>query len=189
MQKRVLKMTLCASLVVLSIVLSRFAFIRLPLTGESRYSLGWIPIYLSGFLLGPLWGAACGALADGIGYLINPLGGAYFPGFTVSSALAGFLPGLLFGLLHHHIPEPSQRGSSQGAALLVLIYLILLPSKIITSVLLKSLWFYLYYGVPFAQVLPLNALSSAITLAADGLLTWILYLVLVRQPAVRRLRE
>jgi ECF transporter S component (folate family) len=189
MQKRILKMTLCASLIVLSVVFSRFVFFVLPVTGQSRYSLGWIPIYLAGFLLGPAWGAACGGLADVIGYLINPLGGAYFPGFTISSAIAGFLPGLLFHLLRSHVPQPSQRRSSQGFALLVLIYLILLPSKIITSVLLKSLWFNLYYGISFATVLPLNALSSAIILAINGLLTWILYLIMIRQPAIRRLKE
>lgn len=189
MQKRILKMTLCASLIVLSVVLSRFLFFILPFTGESRYSLGWVPIYLSGFLLGPVWGAACGALSDVIGYLINPLGGAYFPGFTLSSAIAGFLPGLLFRLLRGHVPQPTERRSSQGFALLVLIYLILLPSQIITSVLLKSLWFNLYYGLPFAKVLPLNTISSAIILTVNGLLTWILYLIMVRQPAIRRLKE
>jgi len=189
MQKRILKMTLCASLIVLSVVLSRFLFFVLPFTGESRYSLGWVPIYLAGFLLGPAWGAACGALSDIIGYLINPLGGAYFPGFTLSSAIAGFLPGLLFHLLRSHVPQPSRRRSSQGFALLVLIYLILLPSKLITSVLLKSLWFNLYFGLPYAAVLPLNAISGAIILAVNGLLTWILYLIMIRQPAIRRLRE
>jgi len=189
MQKRILKMTLGASLVVLSVVLSRFLFFVLPLSGEFRYSLGWVPIYLSGFLLGPLWGAACGALADAIGYLINPLGGAYFPGFTLSSAIAGFLPGLLFHLLRRHVPEPSLRRSSGGYSLLALIYLILLPSEILTSVLLKSLWFSIYFGFPFAAALPVNAIGGGVMLAINGLLTWVLYLAAIKQPAIRRLRE
>lgn len=185
--RHILKMTLCASLIVLSVVLTRFLSFVLPFSGVFRYSLGWIPIYLAGFILGPVWGAACGALSDGVGYLINPLGGAYFPGFTLSSAIAGFLPGLLFMLLKKHVPEPSARHSARGYSLLALIYLILLPSEIITSVLLKSLWFDLYFGWPFAQALPVNAIGGGVMLAINGLLTWILYLVLIKQPAIRRL--
>lgn len=184
---RVLKMTLGASLIVLSVVLSRFMFFVLPISGQFRYSLGWIPIYLSGFLLGPGVGAACGALADGIGYLINPLGGAYFPGFTLSSAIAGFLPGLLFRLLHKYVPAPGPRRASYS--LLVLIYLILLPSEILTSVILKSLWFSIYFGIPFAAALPVNVIGGGVMLAINGLLTFTLYLAAVKQPAIRRLEN
>ena len=59
-----------------------------------RLGFGEIPVILSGIMLGPVYGAITGALADLIGYPFNPMG-PYFPGFTLSSALTGLLPGLM----------------------------------------------------------------------------------------------
>ena len=60
-----------------------------------RLSFGEIPIMLAGILFGPFAGALTGIAADLLGYMINSAGLAYFPGFTLSAALIGFIPGLL----------------------------------------------------------------------------------------------
>lgn len=63
-----------------SIILTRFFSFSIAIAGFNalRLSFGEIPIMINGLMLGPVFGAACGALADIIGYAINPLGGGLF---------------------------------------------------------------------------------------------------------------
>lgn len=82
----------------ISIILTRFFSQMIPLAGipALRFGFGMIPIVLSGIICGPYVGGMVGVVADLIGFFINPMGGAYFPGFTLSSALGGIIPGLIF---------------------------------------------------------------------------------------------
>ncbi|NLO81470.1 MAG: folate family ECF transporter S component [Clostridiales bacterium] len=83
--------------IAISIILTRFFSGNITIAGiyALRLTFGEIPIILNGLLLGPVFGAACGILSDIIGYAINPLGGAYFPGFTLTAMLTGLIPGVL----------------------------------------------------------------------------------------------
>ncbi len=82
----------------LSIVLTRFCGIILPIAGlpALRFSFGGIPLIITGILFGPIPGALAGVVADIIGYMTNPMGGAFFPGFTLSAALTGAIPGIIY---------------------------------------------------------------------------------------------
>ena len=93
MKKReyTLKLTFSAMLIALYFVTDRFTAINLL---SNQYKLSFIPLILAGVFLGPLWGMAVGGLGDLISALIMPTG-AYFPGFTVVSALMGLTIGLL----------------------------------------------------------------------------------------------
>jgi len=83
-------------LTAMSIILTRFFGIYL-IGNSVRLSFGNIPILLSGALLGPIVGGLTGALADVGGMLITGgASGPYFPGFTLSAFLVGFIPGVVF---------------------------------------------------------------------------------------------
>ena len=75
-----------AFLVALNIVLSRLLSMRISIGGVEgiRIGLGGLPIILAGIGLGPWQGGIVGAVADIIGYMINPMG-AYAPHFTLSA--------------------------------------------------------------------------------------------------------
>ncbi|PNR96293.1 folate family ECF transporter S component [Petrotoga sp. 9PWA.NaAc.5.4] len=83
--------------VVLSILLTRLLSIRIPIGNVEviRFGFGTIPIYLSSFLFGPLSGTIVGVFEDLLGYWINPIG-PFLPQFTLTKALYGLLPGLVF---------------------------------------------------------------------------------------------
>lgn len=83
----------------LSIVLTRAFSFMIPLAGlpALRIGFGGLPVIISGILFGPFVGAVVGLVADLVGFMINPMGGAYFPGFTISAALSGAIPGFLYG--------------------------------------------------------------------------------------------
>lgn len=87
----ILKLTFSAMLIALYFITDRFTAINLL---SNQYKLSFIPLILAAVFLGPVWGMAVGGIGDLLSALIMPTG-AYFPGFTVVSALMG----LTFGLL------------------------------------------------------------------------------------------
>lgn len=54
------------------------------------------PIILSGFVLGPRAGFWVGAISDIFGWVLFP-SGPYFPGFTLTQGLTGYLPAKILG--------------------------------------------------------------------------------------------
>lgn len=85
------RLVLLALLVALQVVMGKIIQINLV---SKEFNLGFLPIAAAGALMGPAAGAVVGALGDLIGSLLFPTG-AYFPGFTLTSALVG----LVFGLI------------------------------------------------------------------------------------------
>lgn len=88
----------------ISIVLTRFFSLMVLLGGMPtlRVGFGSVPIMLAGMLFGPLVGGAVGVVADLVGFAINPMGTVYIPGFTVTAALFGVIPGVLFHTFKIH---------------------------------------------------------------------------------------
>lgn len=85
-------------LATVSVVLTRFFSLMLLLGGlpALRVGFGSIPLIMAGMMFGPVVGGITGVVSDIVGYMINPMGGAFFPGFTLSAALYGIISGLLF---------------------------------------------------------------------------------------------
>lgn len=84
--------------IAISIILTRVFAIMVPIAGlpALRIGFGAIPIQISGILMGPVIGGIVGVIADLLGFIMNPAGGIFFPGFTLTAALNGIIPGLLF---------------------------------------------------------------------------------------------
>ncbi len=93
------KVILAAMMTGLSVVLTRFASLRISLAGVEgiRIGLGSLPNIVAGITLGPLYGGLAGAVSDIAGFLMSSMGG-YMPHFTLTAALAGAIPGLVFRL-------------------------------------------------------------------------------------------
>lgn len=88
---RTKKIILVAILLTLLIVLSRFFSIKTPIF---KISLGFVPTMLCATWLGPKWTVLLNVLGDIIGATIFPTG-PYFIGYTISTAIAGLIYGLL----------------------------------------------------------------------------------------------
>lgn len=87
-------------LIVLTIVLTRFASIRIAIFGVEgvRIGIGSLGIYLAALFFGPIDGMIVGALSDILGYWLSPMG-PYMPQFTLVAAFRGLVSGLIFVLL------------------------------------------------------------------------------------------
>lgn len=73
------------------IVLSRFLSIKTPIT---KISFAFVPTMLCAIWLGPKWTVLLNVLGDIIGATLFPTG-PYFIGYTISTAIAGLIYGLL----------------------------------------------------------------------------------------------
>ena len=94
--KNVRALAAVAMLLALRIVLGMFANATLPCFGNTvKLSASFIPIAVTGALFGPVPAALVGALGDILSFIIAPTGGAYFPGFTISGLLTGFMYGMV----------------------------------------------------------------------------------------------
>ena len=85
------KIILTAILLTMNIILSRFLSIRTPIT---KVSFAFVPTMLCATWLGPKWTVLLNVLGDLIGATLFPTG-AYFIGYTISTAIAGLIYGLL----------------------------------------------------------------------------------------------
>ena len=99
MQGKSFNLTLTALFVAVSIVLAQFR-VYIPLFGfpSVRFSLSEIPIFLTGALLGGIYGAMAGFASDIISFILAP-SGAYHFGFTLNLMLIGFIPGFIMQII------------------------------------------------------------------------------------------
>ena len=67
--------------------------VKLPLSPNLRITFTFIPLAVTGWLFGPVPATLVGLVGDVIGCMLFPMG-AYFPGFTLSTMLSGFIFGV-----------------------------------------------------------------------------------------------
>lgn len=87
----IFNMTVSAMLLAIRVILGFFTVLITP---TIKIGFSFLPVALSGMLYGPVVAGAIGGLGDILSYIVNPAGGAYFPGFTISGIIAGIIYGL-----------------------------------------------------------------------------------------------
>ena len=117
---------LLALLVALQVVLGNLT--QVPIVGK-QFNFGFLPVAVAGALLGVHGGLIVGALGDFIGAHLFPAG-AYFPGFTLTSALVGVL---------YALPLYRQKPS-------VVRVIIAVALATVLNLFLNSLWLSMLYG-------------------------------------------
>ena len=116
-------------MVALNVVLARFLSIN---TDTLRIGFGFVPIFVTAVLYGPVAAGIVAVLADIVGATMFPTG-PFFPGFT----LTAFCTGLTFGLLLHR----KQTMVRIAAATAV--------NQLILGLLVNTFWQSILYGTPF----------------------------------------
>ena len=86
------EMAIIAILLACSIILSRFFSISTPIT---KISFSFVPLIISGRYFGTKGAMIVAGLGDLIGALLFPFG-VYFPGYTLSEILRGYILGKSF---------------------------------------------------------------------------------------------
>ncbi len=151
MNDKAFKIVASGVLIALSIALTRLMSANLIIAGVPavRLGMGFVPIMIAGVVLGPYYGMAVGAMADLLGFVMFPTG-AYFPPITLTSALVGLLPHLVFRMLPH-------------AKDWVRVVLAVTLTQIVCSMVLQTVWLSMLYGVPYTEMFYARAVAAAVT--------------------------
>lgn len=90
-------LTSVAMLVAIGVILAEVVAISYPSATNTllRFSIGYLPIILAGFLYGPVYGSIAGIAQDLLGFFLFQ-GANFHPGYTFNAMLYGLVPGLLF---------------------------------------------------------------------------------------------
>lgn len=141
------RLVILAMMVAANIVLSRFLSISL---WNLKIGFAFVPVVIAAILFGPIAGGIVGAVGDYIGATLFPIG-QYFPGFTVTA----FLVGATYGFFLHKKQDT------------VRIFLAVLLTECIGSLLLNTLWISVLFGAPFAALLPPRMMQSIVMGVAE----------------------
>ncbi|NLL61894.1 MAG: folate family ECF transporter S component [Candidatus Atribacteria bacterium] len=154
MNNSIRNITLVGLLVAMSIVLSRVASIRIPFAGVEgvRIGFGKLPIFLASLMLGPLYGGLVGAVADFLGYIIQPIG-PYVPHFTIISALCGVIPIMVLRIIKGKEDHIINITISVGIAVIV------------TELFLIPYSLNLIFGIPWPVLVVPRLISVPLTIA------------------------
>ncbi|MDF2987177.1 MAG: hypothetical protein K0R50_2687 [Eubacterium sp.] len=90
MHNKIRNILLLGLFIAMEVILTRFLSVESPIV---RISFEFIPIAISAVLFGPVMAGTGAAIADVLGMMIFPKG-AFFPGFTLSAFVSGFLYGI-----------------------------------------------------------------------------------------------
>lgn len=84
-------LTGAAMLVALYTILS---FFTLKLSTTLEIGFAYLALSVCGMMFGPVVGGIAGAVGDTLGFIVSP-NGAFFPGFTLSAFIMGFIYGIV----------------------------------------------------------------------------------------------
>lgn len=169
-----IKQTILAGLLLATtIVLSRFLSIKTPIV---VISFSFIPMMLSGMLLGPWWAMIICGLSDLIGALLFPFG-AYFVGYTITSTLAGLTYGLFL----------QRKNNKTNKKLILNLIISSLIVLILCNGVLNSIWIYITAKKAIMAILPTRLLKQIIMLPIHVIVLYFLNLGLDKMGAYKKL--
>ena len=170
---KIKKIILAGLLLATTIVLSRFLSIKTPIL---VISFSFIPVMLSGILLGPWWTMFIAGLADLIGALLFPFG-AYFVGYTITALLMGFIYGIFL----------QRKNNPTTKKLLINLILSCLIVLVCCNGILNSLWIYITSKKAIFAILPTRILKQIIMLPIQVIVIYSLDLGLKKMGAYNKL--
>ena len=135
------KIILTAILLATQIILSRFLSIKTPIL---KISFAFIPSCVCAIWLGPKWTVLLNVLGDIIGATLFPTG-AFFIGYTISTAISG----LIYGLLLYKKEENSYTNMQFLIRLIIAVVLV----TCISNIGLNTLWISITTGKAFIVLL------------------------------------
>ncbi|MCL2321092.1 MAG: folate family ECF transporter S component [Oscillospiraceae bacterium] len=156
------KIILAGLLIAVYILLDRVFTISTPI---QKINLSLIAVMLTAIILGWKYAVVVGALGDLIGAITMPFG-PYFPGFTLSAALIGFIYGVWI------YRNPNKEIKEWKFILNIIVSNVLALALI--SVLLNGLWLYILMNKAYTAILAIRITEQAIMLPIQIVLIYAL---------------
>lgn len=131
-------------LIAMDIILTRFLSISTPVT---RIGFAFVARVIAAIVLGAVPAAAAAGIADFLGAVAFPTSGAYFPGFTLTAVLFGWI----YGIFLHKKVTP------------VRVICAVTVSQVVCSLGLNTLWLTLLTGSNFFALLSARLVQACVT--------------------------
>ncbi len=144
------KIILAALLLAMSIVLARFLSIKTPIV---TIGFSFVPTMLCAIWLGPKWTILLNVLADLIGATLFPFG-SYFIGYTITTAVAGAIYGVLL--------YKKEEDSYTDKQFIIRVILASLLVTVIANVGLNTLWISITTGKAFMVLISARIVKELI---------------------------
>ncbi len=146
---KIKKIIISGLLLAASIVINRFLSVN-----TSILSIGFtfVPLMLSGIILGPKYSIVIAGLSDLIGALLFPFG-SYFVGYTISSILTG----LVYGLLLYN-----KDGFKFNKKFLIRLLIAILIVCIIINGILNTIWIIITVKSASYAIIPTRIIKQLI---------------------------
>ena len=158
---KIKKIILSSMLLAILIIFSRFISIK---TQVLVISLSFIPIMMSAIWLGPKYSTIISLLGDLLGAILFPFG-PYFPGFTISAAIVGFIYGIL---LYNNGKEMNDK------KLIIRIIVSSLIVLIIVNIFITSFWIHILYGKAYLAIITGRVITQIIMLPIQIIVIYML---------------
>lgn len=146
------KIILTAIFLATNIILSRFLSIKTPIL---KISFAFIPTMLCAIWLGAKWTVLLNVLGDIIGATLFPTG-AYFVGYTISTAISG----LIYGLILYKKEIDSYTDKQFLISLIISVILV----TCISNIGLNTIWVSITTGKAFVVLLGTRVIKEVIML-------------------------
>lgn len=169
------KIILTSVLLAMLIILSRFLSIKTPIM---KISFGFVPTMLCAIWLGPKWTILLNVLGDIIGATLFPTG-PYFIGYTISTAIAG----LIYGLMLY-----KKEGTYLDKELAIRVSISIILVSIIVNMGLNTLWTSITSGKAFQVLFTTRIVKQLITIPVHIIIILFIEKVL-RKPFDKFLRS
>ncbi|MBE5039283.1 folate family ECF transporter S component [Ructibacterium gallinarum] len=150
-------MVICAMMVTLNIVLGYF---NLWLSSYLRVGFGFVTQPVVTMMFGPLAGCVTGVFQDILSYMLNPVGGAYMPTYSMCVGISG----MIYGFVLYRRPVTLWR-----------VFLAKLLVIVLSNILLNSIALAPTVGSGFIGILPARILKNLLLLPIQ---TAVVYAVL-----------
>lgn len=149
-------------LAALGMVIKSFS---IPIGQLFKISFHYLATALSGYLYGPVTAGFAAIVVDIFGYLLKP-DGPYFPGFTLSAFVGGFV----YGCWLYRKQVRLWRVAAACAT-----------NTLLVSLLLNPLWLNILYGQAFWGLLALRLPGNLMVLPVNTLLLYMVLRVVEKQ--------
>lgn len=168
-QFRLFDLLLLTVLVAAGVVLDRFLSIN---AWNVKIGFGFMPVAVAAYLYGCIGSMVTAVLADFIGALLFPIG-PYFPGFTLTAAVTGFI----FGIFLY-----------KNCKILNVIAAALITG-VICTLMLNTLWICILYSSQFVPVLITRLFQFVIISIAQIIALQFLYVVDLPLKAIGKCKK
>lgn len=122
-----------------------------------EFRIAFLALAAAAFYGGPVMGMTVGIAGDVISFFVTPQSAPFFPGFTLTYAVLGFL----FGLILYHTRITPLRALFAGLA------------EFLVSCTLSTFWLHLMYGMEWKYLLTIRLVKNTISLGVYSVLLFV----------------